>query len=336
VVEEIAHVAMPQKAWQKEWRRSLVHVLRQKAQEHCGEGIPDEACLLELGWYTREVIVLYVECKRCGRKRYHVEENREQGVISGRQKWCGCQKRKETEVVHPKRGKVQQSGAWVGVPESAAKEKGRQREVKWTFKMLREVWLNIGVEKINTHKGVAVKALLDSGTTEMFMDNRTAAKHGFMLQKLERSIMVRNVDGTNNSGGAITHQVEANVYYKGHVERMRMDVCDLGKIEVILGMPWLQAHNPEINWETGEVKITRCPPLYGRTRPRGVKKGKRVATLEEEKIIRWTINDKEDWGREEEIEEDHRKIEELVPKKFLKWRKVFGKVESERMPTRKV
>jgi len=106
--------------------------------------------------------------------------------------------------------------------------------------------------------------------------------------------MVRNVDGTNNSGGAITHQVEANVYYKGHVERIRMDVCDLGKMEVILGMPWLQAYNPEINWETGEVKMMRCPPLYSRTRPRGVKKGKRVATLEEEKIVRWAIDDKED------------------------------------------
>jgi len=95
-------------------------------------------------------------------------------------------------------------------------------------------------------------------------------------------------------------------------------------------------HNPEINWETGEVKMMRCPPLCGRTRPRGVEKGKRVATLEEEKIIRWAIGDKENWEKEEEIKEDHRKIEELVPKKFLKWRKVFGKVESERMPTRKV
>jgi len=48
------------------------------------------------------------------------------------------------------------------------------------------------------------------------------------------------------------------------------------------------------------------------------------------------IDDKEDWGREEEIEEDHRKIEEMVLKKFLKWKKVFRKVESERMPTRKI
>jgi len=230
---------------------------------------------------------------------------------------------------------VQQSGAWTGVLGGVAREEGRQREVRQIFKMLREVWLNIGIEKIDTHKGVAVKALLDSGATGMFMDKRTAAKHGFMLKELEKPIMVRNVDGMDNSGGAITHQVEANVYYKGHVERMRIDVCDLGKTEVILGMPWLQVHNPEINWETGEVKMTRCPLLCGR-RPREVKRVKRVATLEEEKIVRWAINNKEEWGREEKMEEDHRKIEELVPRKFLKWRKVFGKVELERMLTRKV
>ena len=82
---------------------------------------------------------MYVECKRYRWKGYHVEENREQRVISSRQKWYRCQKRKKTEVVHPKKGKVQQSGTWAGAPESTAKEEGRQREVKWTFKILREV-----------------------------------------------------------------------------------------------------------------------------------------------------------------------------------------------------
>ena len=47
------------------------------------------------------------------------------------------------------------------------------------------------------------------------------------------------------------------------------------------------------------------------------------------------VDNKEDWGKEEEIEADCRKIKEMVLQKFLKWRKVFGKVESERMPTRK-
>jgi len=36
------------------------------------------------------------------------------------------------------------------------------------------------------------------------------------------------------------------------------------------------------------------------------------------------------------MKEDHRKIEEMVPEKFLKWKKVFGKVESERILTRKI
>jgi len=92
------------------------------------------------------------------------------------------------------------------------------------------------VKKLNIHKGVTVKALLDSGATGMFMDRRMAARHGFKLQKLERPIMVRNMDGTNNSREAIIYQVKANVYYKGHVERMRIDICDLGKTEIILGM----------------------------------------------------------------------------------------------------
>ena len=102
----------------------------------------------------------------------------------------------------------------------------------------------------------------------------------------------------------------------------------------------MQAHNPEINWEMGEVKITRCPPLCGKNtkleRGQKVKKGKRVVTLEKEKIVKWAVEDKKNWGREEEVEADHKKIKEMVPQRFLKWRKVFGKVESERMPIRKI
>ena len=133
------------------------------------------------------------------------------------------------------------------LPKGIAREGGEQRDLRRTFKMLREVWLNIGVENINTHERTIVKVLLDSGATEVFMDRKMAAKHNFRLQKLERPLTVKNVDGTYNSGGAITYQVEVNVYYKNHMERMRMDICDLEKTNIILGIPWLQAHNPEIN-----------------------------------------------------------------------------------------
>jgi len=52
----------------------------------------------------------------------------------------------------------------------------------------------------------------------------------------------------------------------------------------------LQVHNLEINWKTGEVKMTRCLPLCRRNtrlkEKRVRKKVKRVAILEEEKIVR--------------------------------------------------
>ena len=124
------------------------------------------------------------------------------------------------------------------------------------------------------------------------------------------------------------------------MERMKMDVCDLEKANIILEILQLQVHNPDINWETEEVKMMRYPLICGRNKKekenRKIKKEKRIAILEEKKIVRWAVDDKKDWGKEEEIEADHRKIKEMVPRRFLKQKKVFGKVELERMPTRKI
>jgi len=191
---------------------------------------------------TEEVIATYIEYRWCRKKGIHRENNRGQGVLKGRKleeaEWCRCSKQKKREevVVCPREEKVQQGDVQTVVLKDTMKEEDRQRDVRRTFKMLREVWLNIEVEKVDMHEGVMVKALLDSGMTGMFMNKKMAAKHGFRLQKLERPVAVRNIDGTNNSRGAITHQVEVNVYYKSYVERMRIDVCDLEKTDMILGM----------------------------------------------------------------------------------------------------
>ena len=88
--------------------------LTKRAEEHCGKGVLEEACLLELGWYMKEAIVTYVQYERCGEKRCHVEKNRRQGVIKDRQRWYGYQKKEEKKVAHdqesqkaqPKKGVV--------------------------------------------------------------------------------------------------------------------------------------------------------------------------------------------------------------------------------------
>ena len=120
-----------------------------------------------------------------------------------------------------------------------AKNTERVRDVWRTLRLLREVWMKVGLEKLESHEGVVVKALLDSGATGLFMDMIFAREKGFKMERMKNPLLVKNVDGTVNAGGAITHQVECNMFFKGHVERVRMDVCNLGKTEVILGMPWL-------------------------------------------------------------------------------------------------
>jgi len=94
------------------------------------------------------------------------------------------------------------------------------------------------------------------------------------------------------------------------VKRARIDMCNLGKTELILEMPWLAAYNPEIDWEKGEVKMTCCPPICGKRKQEGKKKKvKKIGKDKDKEVLR-----------------------KLVPRRFWKWRKVFGKRESERMP----
>jgi len=169
--------------------------------------------------------------------------------------------------------------------------------------------MKVGLEKLESHEGVVVKALLDSGATGLFMDTTFAKEKGFKIERMKNPLLVKNVDGTVNAGGAITHQVKCNMFFKKHVKRVRMDVCNLGKTEVILGMPWLTAHNPEIDWEKGEVKMMRCPPICRKRKQEERKEVKKIEKDEDKEILR-----------------------KLVPKRFWKWKKVFGKRESERMP----
>jgi len=48
--------------------------------------------------------------------------------------------------------------------------------------------------------------------------------------------------------------------YKNHSERGFFAVTSLGgKHNVIMGHTWLHKHNQDIDWITGDVKMTRCP-----------------------------------------------------------------------------
>jgi len=107
--------------------------------------------------------------------------------------------------------------------------------------------MKVGLEKLESHEGIAVKALLDSRTMDLFIDTKFTKEKGFKLEKLKTPLLIRNIDRMANVEEAITHQVECNMFFKEHIERVQINVCNLEKTEVILDMPWLAAYNLEID-----------------------------------------------------------------------------------------
>jgi len=109
----------------------------------------------------------------------------------------------------------------------------------------------------------------------------------------------------------------------------------------------------------GEVKMTRCPeecgkqwrPVQGKSgwekkkeeeakeeaekrkeKKKKKKKQKKGRTVEVRKVIeKWEI-----WDEEKEAVKSEVETKKLVPEKFHKWIKVFGKKRSERMPMKKL
>jgi len=78
---------------------------------------------------------------------------------------------------------------------------------------LREVTVKISLERIDTQEGITVNALLDSSTTGLVMSSEFVRKQEFKLKKIERSIYVRNMNGSLNKEKLIEHTVEVNIYY---------------------------------------------------------------------------------------------------------------------------
>jgi hypothetical protein len=119
--------------------------------------------------------------------------------------------------------------------------------------------VDVGIESTDTTVKRCTQALIYCGTTGCFMDIEWAKVNNVPMRPLSKPIPVYNVDGTANDAGAITDIADVILHYQNHSERTQLAVTRLGKQSLILGYNWLCNHNPEINWQTKDVKMSRCP-----------------------------------------------------------------------------
>jgi len=111
----------------------------------------------------------------------------------------------------------------------------------------------------DTSELYSIEALLDSGATGSLIDRDFVRLKGMNTRTLSHNIPVFNVNSSPNEAGQISEVVDVVLRYKTHSKRMLLAVSGLGKQSLILDYDWLKDHNPRINWEKGEVEITRCP-----------------------------------------------------------------------------
>ena len=108
------------------------------------------------------------------------------------------------------------------------------------------------------------EALLDSDVMRLVMSEEFARKYKFKRTKLEKLVYMRNIDGMLNYAEPIVDIVKVEIFFKEYKKRMSIDMIGGQKWSVILDMLWLACQNPEIDWKTGEVHMTRCPDEYGK------------------------------------------------------------------------
>src|SRR5277367_657913 len=107
------------------------------------------------------------------------------------------------------------------------------------------------------NKIVETSVLLDTGAGGLFMHPRYAKKHHIRLHKLRIPITPRNVDGTENLIGKITHSTWIRTRIDRRLCLERLLICNIGSSDIIFGLPWFKEHNPSINWKTGEIKMPK-------------------------------------------------------------------------------
>ena len=110
-----------------------------------------------------------------------------------------------------------------------------------------------------SEKNIETDTLINSGAGGEFIDQNYARTLTLPLQNLTKPIPALNVDRTLNKKGTIKHYVNLDLDIFGQKQSMCLLVTGLGKQKIVLGFPWLQKHNPIINWQNGTFEWQHTP-----------------------------------------------------------------------------
>jgi hypothetical protein len=96
------------------------------------------------------------------------------------------------------------------------------------------------------------KTLIDSGTMGNFIHEDLVQQLGLVRQP-HTPLPLLDVKGIRI--GELRHQVTITLCIGAHAEKLTLDVAPIGQHQIILGLPWLEAHDLDVTWSTGRIRF---------------------------------------------------------------------------------
>ena len=103
-----------------------------------------------------------------------------------------------------------------------------------------------------TVEGHFVTFLIDSGASDCFVSTEFVEEHELRKTKTKEKLKIHLADGSVRVSNECVKQV--CVTFGEHAEFLDLQFMKLPKYEVILGKPWLDRWNPQINWKENTMK----------------------------------------------------------------------------------
>jgi hypothetical protein len=103
-------------------------------------------------------------------------------------------------------------------------------------------------------------AMVDCGATENFIDKEYTEWNWIPLNEKMVPRRVLAMDGREVVSGPVTHDTVVKLKINNHHETIKLHCITIGNSPIIVGLPWLKRHNPNIDCKQGQVMFesTRC------------------------------------------------------------------------------
>ena len=110
--------------------------------------------------------------------------------------------------------------------------------------------------KTRNFKTIPSLALIDTGASAHgFIDTKFVRNHDLKIIPLSQPRSLKVFDGTDSASGLITHLAQTTLDIGGHSEPILLFVTSLAYFDIVLGLPWLQYHDPDIQWSKGLISF---------------------------------------------------------------------------------